>query len=340
MKTRISGQRIQTTFALVCLCTAWGAAQQAVPRGAKQDPPSLAFAQAISPHDAARHAPAQEEPDAADGETQSGGIKVHGHWVLEVKNPDGKLADRREFDNSLVTGGKYVSGDQLLAAMLSGDLVSGGFGVALITGNIAGQDPTGLCQLIYPVKEQPAPSGIGCYGLDAFNFVGFAYQSNPSGPQWPYSAGLQFATNYQNGLRTSVSFAPSVSILLQGSYTVGCVVNPPDGQPPCGGTMPPITAVQSFMAGCAVQAPKFGTSTSGENAGTIFPNTRLTGTSLPIEPSTELPMLCNGDWINHEHVPTATIVLGVLTSASLPRGPMAVTSGQVITISVTISFSS
>ena len=31
------------------------------------------------------------------------GIQIHGHWVLEVKGADGKVRDRREFDNSLVT---------------------------------------------------------------------------------------------------------------------------------------------------------------------------------------------------------------------------------------------
>jgi hypothetical protein len=33
------------------------------------------------------------------------GIKVHGHWIIEVKNPDGTRAQYREFDNHLVTGG-------------------------------------------------------------------------------------------------------------------------------------------------------------------------------------------------------------------------------------------
>ena len=33
------------------------------------------------------------------------GIKVHGHWVIEVKQPDGALAQRREFENGLVLGG-------------------------------------------------------------------------------------------------------------------------------------------------------------------------------------------------------------------------------------------
>lgn len=33
------------------------------------------------------------------------GIKVHGHWIIEVKNPDGSRAQYREFDNHLVAEG-------------------------------------------------------------------------------------------------------------------------------------------------------------------------------------------------------------------------------------------
>jgi hypothetical protein len=29
------------------------------------------------------------------------GIKVHGHWTIEVRNPDGTMVERREFDNAL-----------------------------------------------------------------------------------------------------------------------------------------------------------------------------------------------------------------------------------------------
>jgi hypothetical protein len=51
----------------------------------------------------------QAKPDAAKpipaGEKSKGGkdegIKVHGHWVLEIRNPDGSLASRKEFENSL-----------------------------------------------------------------------------------------------------------------------------------------------------------------------------------------------------------------------------------------------
>ena len=30
------------------------------------------------------------------------GIKVHGHWLIEIRDPDGTIASRREFDNALL----------------------------------------------------------------------------------------------------------------------------------------------------------------------------------------------------------------------------------------------
>jgi len=36
---------------------------------------------------------------------QKEGIKVHGHWTIEVQNPDGTLVTRREFENALTPEG-------------------------------------------------------------------------------------------------------------------------------------------------------------------------------------------------------------------------------------------
>jgi len=33
------------------------------------------------------------------------GLKVHGHWVIDIKNPDGTLAHHHEFENQLQAGG-------------------------------------------------------------------------------------------------------------------------------------------------------------------------------------------------------------------------------------------
>jgi hypothetical protein len=48
---------------------------------------------------------------------QSEGIKVHGHWTVEVRNPDGKLVTHREFENSLVP----VTGAFTLELMILGN---------------------------------------------------------------------------------------------------------------------------------------------------------------------------------------------------------------------------
>jgi hypothetical protein len=49
---------------------------------------------------------------AEPGRGQSEGIKVHGGWTIEIRNPDGSLASRHEFENAL------YGGQQLLAGLL------------------------------------------------------------------------------------------------------------------------------------------------------------------------------------------------------------------------------
>ena len=62
------------------------------------------------------------------------GITVHGHWVIVVKNPDGKVTARREFENSLSggitfpngSGGTFQApgGGAFLSAVMSGQPVN------------------------------------------------------------------------------------------------------------------------------------------------------------------------------------------------------------------------
>ena len=56
------------------------------------------------------------------------GIAVHGHWIIEVKNPDGTLAERREFDNAL----SPVSGGRTLALILARVNSVGGWRITLL----------------------------------------------------------------------------------------------------------------------------------------------------------------------------------------------------------------
>jgi hypothetical protein len=50
--------------------------------------------------------PAKSQTGAKPRGGPQEGITVHGHWVIEVRNPNGTLAARREFENSLVNIGK------------------------------------------------------------------------------------------------------------------------------------------------------------------------------------------------------------------------------------------
>lgn len=76
--------------------------------------------------------------------TQHEGIKVHGHWTIEVRDSDGTLVTHREFENSLQAGGAA------LGAVLSRQYVPGTWVVSLISHSgglcfVSGQD--GECDI-------------------------------------------------------------------------------------------------------------------------------------------------------------------------------------------------
>jgi hypothetical protein len=63
------------------------------------------------------------------------GVKVHGYWKIDVKNPDGKLASHTEFENSLTTNDPNgLSGDDALALLLSGGPSEFGIAAAGVKG--------------------------------------------------------------------------------------------------------------------------------------------------------------------------------------------------------------
>ncbi len=79
---------------------------------------------------AAPAAAAAQKPAAQAREEGGGtheGIKVHGHWVIEVRSPDGSLVRHAEFENSLFSG-------QMLYAFLGGTETPGAWTVQLEDG--------------------------------------------------------------------------------------------------------------------------------------------------------------------------------------------------------------
>jgi hypothetical protein len=66
-------------------------------------------------------APAKKAPSKGHAE----GITVHGHWTIEIRNPDGSLDKHVEFENGLGPGiGTLPGGAAFLSQLLSGQLLS------------------------------------------------------------------------------------------------------------------------------------------------------------------------------------------------------------------------
>jgi hypothetical protein len=67
-------------------------------------------------------APATE----STGKGSHEGIKVHGHWMIEVRNPDGEVVTRREFENAITQ-----SGINSILLSLGGGTTTGGIAIGL-----------------------------------------------------------------------------------------------------------------------------------------------------------------------------------------------------------------
>jgi hypothetical protein len=91
------------------------------------------------------------------------GITIYGQWVIEVKNPDGKVVEHREFDNSLV-GPNGVYGSNVLAGLISGFWTVGPW-IINFDGTVSpcstAPNPGGGCTIVSP-NATTVVSGYPC----------------------------------------------------------------------------------------------------------------------------------------------------------------------------------
>jgi hypothetical protein len=251
---------------------------------------------------AARPAAEEEEESPKPQKPGGEGIKVHGHWVIDVRNPDGTLAQHKDFQNSLVKFGAAISGDQLLAGLLSGNLTPGDPAIVFIStvseSSVTPSDPTTYC---------------GNYTATVYSGICSFFTTPESlinGSTYP---------NLQTGLHAVVNFSPAVNWVLSGNWTVPSGTNA-------------VLYVQTFLPTCVSEG--FVNAQFVQNFG---PNV-LSGSSADRSADVSSKQ-CN-----------AAMVLGLndfpvlfpLTSTLVPGEPptgMPVTPGQIIQVSVTISFS-
>jgi hypothetical protein len=179
--------------------------------GIAQQAPVSAAPVAVAAVTPAYQAVAEKEPQESPNPAKPGneGIKVHGHWVIDVKNPDGTLVQHRVFENSLESGGGSV-----LVGMLGGYWVAGDIAILLFPPTGPGICPANGCAIV-----QSATTFMGSYACNSalFNcFVGLTKTVNVTAP--PYSLVLsgQFAapqTGTIGAVGTELGVCGDVSVL-------------------------------------------------------------------------------------------------------------------------------
>lgn len=298
--------RMMLAYALVFAQSAWAAQNQATKD--KPGSPQKAAAQQTSEKQSSTAASAKAQSGQARGEESESsvaeekssrdasheGIKVHGHWTIEVRNPDGSLVRYVEFENSLDPGFSYTGsvagspivqvhgGADYLAALLAGRAATPTWAIRL-----AG--PAGISNL-FPASTTDAP----CVHTDG---LAQCEISNPLVAQ------CQGAT-LQAGLGCNL--------------TVSTLGTPPStlGTPPSTlGTPPAVGPIQL----------------SGSVAATQNGHVSAVATIIYFP--------CGGATIVTNCPITGAGFSSFTSSNNFPGAPIAVSAGQTIAVTVTISFS-
>jgi len=141
-------------------------AQQSAPpkAGVTVTPPSASALPAVTAKTVETSGSATAAKPGAEG------VKVHGHWVINVRNPDGKIVEHREFENSV-----QPLGQAYLIGLLSGYWIPGPYAIGLGQTNGVCTSVTSPCFILGSLTGHPAVDlcgGGGCVtGLTTtFNF--------------------------------------------------------------------------------------------------------------------------------------------------------------------------
>ena len=254
-------------FSLALIQGAWAQSaelpmtQASQPKGA----PVLGGSLGVAP-DLARLAASLPKISETDKPNTGGtheGLKMHGHWIIDIKNPDGTLAGHHDFQNSL-----SASAQGILIAILTGQMTPGNFMIAMgaQTGNAPCVAVFQFCGIAQNLATSPATNYCSAYYC---------------------SGNLTVTSNY------GTLFSGPYSIVFAGSIT-------------------------------ANQAGTIGTVYTIYNACANVP----VGTN-PTSPLNITPAGCVTNTLNNW--------VGPLSAAAIT--PVAVANGQIIQVSVTITFS-
>jgi len=202
-----------TCLALACAAPSWAGTNQAAANQTGAPPATTA------PKPAANASPGAPVPAAASpasAERSRGGnhegITVHGHWTIEVKNPDGTVTARREFENAIKpTGMSY------LASLLAGNNGPGGLSIVLNGGTAVWAPP-----------NFPLSTGFGSEAGPCLQVTWlFAGLPGPVGGQPTGTACLITAGTNTSGYATELGSicAYSLTLAAQANQLAPCSTN-------------------------------------------------------------------------------------------------------------------
>jgi len=119
-----------------------------------------------------KKAQSQSNHPSAEAHATQDGIKVHGQWMIVIRNPDGSIASRQEFENSLQMG------DQVLAGVLGHTMTVGPWSILIrdpCVGHGAGGGQQGGCHIHeanapgFPASESFAGLTVKLSGTPTLN---------------------------------------------------------------------------------------------------------------------------------------------------------------------------
>ncbi len=265
---------------------------------------------------------------AAKGQHE--GITVHGRWVIEVKNPDGTVTARREFENAL-----QFTGEQYLAALLSGNNSPGGLSI-LLNGAHAAYLASDITAAALPITFSQLDPGP-CLPLSVSGTGGFQSGGQSSGT----TCLITTTKSYLGPLCLSAQTAYASSTKSSLSSTS-----------PCSSNLSVLGDFFSFTGGAVGQSPQVvlsgsvtaTTSLTGQNVNdveTVF--TTCDGAATPLNcvniynPQTQQASGATATAVN---LFTQRMLDGNSPTPAQAGDPNPVpyTSGQVIAVTVTFSF--
>ena len=162
---------------------------------------------------------------AAPGQRQPGGnhesIKVHGHWMIEVRSPNGKLISHTEFENSLFGGG----GGEILPLLFTATQSAGFVYTPGEWGILLGDPSSSPCSagLSYPFNDSGLAGPVAAFNTP---FCVLAQQAPPAAI-YPTNCGSAPSSgcsyNLLAGLNTQGNLALTGSVVSTSAGTVSQV---------------------------------------------------------------------------------------------------------------------